>query len=95
VDVTGHELSSHHGVPAWIIAVLAMVPGSLLAWWMWFSPGQFIQLLGASIALLIAGVILLTQQRTRSVGLGLIIGFATCYFTVVAPGLLTAVLRML
>lgn len=79
---------------AWVTAALATVPGLALSWWMFANPAQFNHLLGASIALLVAGVILLSQSRTRAFGIGLIIGFATCYYTAVTPGLIAAVVQL-
>lgn len=95
MEIAHEDLPRHKRLSAWVIALFAAVPGSALAWRMSADPGRFGHLMGASVALFIAGAILLTQPRTRSAGIGLIIGFAMCYYMAVTPGLIGAVFRML
>ena len=94
METTLEGLSRRQRQSAWVATLVATAPGLALAWWMSANPVPFGHLLGASIALLIAGVILLTQSRTRALGIGLIIGFATCYYTAITPGLVAAIVRL-
>lgn len=83
-----------HSLPSWATAIVAMMPGMLLTWAISADAGDFHHLIGASLALLAAGMILLTQQRTRGVGIGLILGFAVCYYHAVVPSVAQIALQL-